>query len=53
MRPVNASMFVPENATIESTNQLIASSGIGAVAVVNKTGELVGFMRKGQLKRKK
>jgi Zn-dependent protease/predicted transcriptional regulator len=53
MRPVNASMFVPENATIESTNQLIASSGIGAVAVVNKTGELVGFMRQGQLKRKK
>lgn len=53
MRPVNSSMFVPENATIESTNELIASSNIGAVAVVNKSGELVGFMRKGQLKRKK
>jgi Zn-dependent protease/CBS domain-containing protein len=53
MRPVNSSMFVPENATIESTNQLIERSIVGAVAVVNKTGELVGFMRKGQLKRKR
>src|SRR6185295_10230850 len=53
MRPVNASMFVPENAKIESTNQLIEHSMVGAVAVVNKSGELVGFMRKGQLRRKK
>src|SRR6185503_1082307 len=49
MRPVTSSMFVPENATIESTNQLIEHSIVGAVAVVNKSGELVGFMRKGQL----
>ncbi|HKP35983.1 MAG TPA: site-2 protease family protein [Pyrinomonadaceae bacterium] len=53
MRPVNASMFVPENATIESTNQLIEHSIVGAVAVVNNSGELVGFMRKGELRRKK
>jgi CBS domain-containing protein len=53
MRPVNSSMFVPENATIESTNELIASSSLGAVAVVNQTGELVGFMRKGQQKTRK
>ena len=53
MRPVTSSMFVPENATIESTNQLIEHSIVGAVAVVNKSGALVGFMRKGQLRKKK
>lgn len=53
MRPVNPTMFVPENATIESTNELIRHSQVGAVAVVNKTGELVGFMRRGQAKRRK
>src|ERR1044072_757960 len=53
MRPVNPSMFVPENATIESTNELINHSQVGAVAVLNKRGDLVGFMRKGQVKRKK
>ena len=26
--------------------------GIGAVAVVNQSGELVGFLRRGRLKRK-
>jgi Zn-dependent protease/CBS domain-containing protein len=53
MRPVNASMFVPENATVESTNQLLEHGGLGAVAVVNQRGDLVGFLRKGHLKRKK
>jgi len=53
MRPVSPSMFVPENATIDSTNELIEHSQVGAVAVVNKTGELVGFMRRGQVKRRK
>lgn len=53
MRPVNSSMFVPENATIESANQVIDSGAIGAVAVVNTNGHLVGFLRKGQLKRRR
>jgi len=50
MRTVNSQLFVPENATIESVNELMAHNGVGAVCVVNPAGELVGFVRKGQLK---
>ena len=52
MRTVNSSLFVPENATIESANELIEFNGIGAVAVISKSGELVGFFRRGRLKKK-
>ena len=39
MRAVNSSLFVPENATIESASELIEQNGIGAVAVVTGSGE--------------
>ena len=52
MRTVNSSFFVPENATIESANQLIEANGIGAVAVLGQKGELVGFFRRGRLRKK-
>ena len=52
MRTVNSSLFVPENATIESVNELVEHNGIGAVAVIGPTGELVGFFRKGRLRKK-
>src|SRR5262245_6824019 len=52
MRAVNSSLFVPENATIESANELIEQNGIGAVAVVAGSGELVGFFRRGRLRKK-
>src|SRR5262245_56616746 len=48
MRAVNSSLFVPENATIESANELIEHNGLGAVAVVGQTGELVAFFRRGR-----
>ena len=53
MRTVNSQLFVPENATIESVNELMAHNGVGAVGVINPAGELVGFFRRGQLKRRK
>jgi Zn-dependent protease len=53
MKTVNQTLFVPENATIESANELINHNGVGAVAVVNRSGELVGFLRRGRLKRRK
>jgi predicted transcriptional regulator len=46
MRMVNSQLFVPENATIDSVNQLMAHNGVGAVAVINPVGELVGFFRR-------
>jgi Zn-dependent protease/predicted transcriptional regulator len=51
MRAVNQTLFVSPDTTIESANELIERNGTGAVAVVNGTGELVGFMRRGKLKR--
>src|SRR5437773_520056 len=52
MRTVNPNLFVPENATIESATSLLNQNGAGAVAVVSASGELVGFLRRGTLKRK-
>jgi Zn-dependent protease len=52
MRTVNAQLFVPENATIESVNELLEQNGVGAVGVINQSGELVGFMRRGRLRKK-
>jgi len=52
MRTVNSSQFVPENATIESATELLHHNGIGAVAVVGRNGELVGFFRQGKLRKK-
>ncbi|HYV25661.1 MAG TPA: CBS domain-containing protein, partial [Pyrinomonadaceae bacterium] len=52
MRTVNSQFFVPENATIESVNELMAHNGVGAVGVINPTGELVGFLRRGTLRKK-
>src|SRR5437762_801054 len=42
MRTVDAQLFVPENATIETVNDLLEHNGVGAVGVVNGSGELVG-----------
>jgi len=53
MRTVNSQLFVSENATIESVNELMAHNGVGAVGVVDGTGELVGFLRRGTLKARK
>ena len=52
MRTVNSQLFVPENATIESVNELMAHNGVGAVGVINPAGELVGFLRRGTLRKK-
>jgi len=52
MRTVDARLFVAENATIESVNELLEHNGVGAVGVVNGSGELVGFLRRGRLKKR-
>src|SRR5207248_6237221 len=52
MRTVDAQLFVPENATIESVNELLDHNGVGAVGVLNGSGELVGFLRRGRLRKK-
>ena len=53
MRPVTPSMFVKASANMDTANELIQSNGVGAVAVIEESGELVGFLRRGQVRRKK
>jgi Zn-dependent protease len=53
MRPVNSSMFVKAAADMEAANDLMQVNGVGAVAVIEESGELVGFLRKGRVRRKK
>ena len=53
MRPVNPSMFVKASASMDAANDLIQCNGVGAVGVIAESGELIGFLRGGQLRRKK
>ena len=52
MRPVNAQLFVEPSETLVRAEKLMAENGAGALAVVDKSGELVGFLLRGQLKRR-
>ena len=53
MRPIAPRFFVEPNATLGYAQELMKRNGIGSVAVVGKTGELVGFLQSGKFKRKK
>ncbi len=53
MRPVNSSMFVKASSGMDTANELIQSNGVGALAVIEESGEVVGFLRKGRVRRKR
>src|ERR1043166_8081175 len=53
MRPIAPRFFVEPNATLDYAQELMKRNGIGSVAVVGKTGELVGFLQAGKFRRKK
>jgi len=53
MRPVSPSMFIQPSADLAAANELIQRNGVGAVAVIEESGELVGFLRRGRVKRKR
>jgi len=53
MRPIAPRFFVEPNATLDYAQELMKRNGIGSVAVVGKSGELVGFLQSGKFKRKK
>lgn len=50
MRSVDASMFVPANATMASARELMQSNGVGAVAVIDERYDLIGFVRQKRAK---
>jgi len=51
MRPVSPSMFVKAAANLDAANELMQRNGVGAVAVIEDSGELVGFLRRGRRKK--
>jgi Zn-dependent protease len=53
MRPIAPRFFVEPNATLDYARELMKRNGIGSLAVVGKSGELVGFLQSGKFKRKK
>jgi Zn-dependent protease len=53
MRPVGPQLFVEQDESINHANDVMQRNGIGAIAVVNSSGRLVGFVQKGQIKRKR
>ena len=53
MRPVNSSMFVKASTDMDAANEMIQGNGVGALAVIAESGELVGFLRRGRVRRKK
>lgn len=53
MRPVAPRFFVEPTATLDYAQELMKRNGINSVAVVGKSGELVGFLQSGRFRRKK
>jgi len=53
MRPVNSSMFVKASTDMDAADEMIQGNGVGALAVIAESGELVGFLRRGRVRRKK
>jgi Zn-dependent protease len=53
MRPVDATLFVESTATMAHADEIMQRNGISALAVIDHTGQLVGFIQRGRLKRVK
>ncbi|HKB65687.1 MAG TPA: site-2 protease family protein [Pyrinomonadaceae bacterium] len=52
MRPVKPGFFVEPATTLDSAQSVMKENGVGAVAIVNANGELVGFLQRGSIKRR-
>lgn len=48
MRPINPQLFVDSSAPIEQAEKLMNVNGAGALGVINKAGELIGFLQRGK-----
>jgi CBS domain-containing protein len=44
-------MFVKASTDMDDAKELIERNGVGALAVIAESGELVGFLRRGRVKR--
>jgi Zn-dependent protease len=52
MRPVEPDLFVEPSTPLDRAVKLMAANGAGALAVVDASGELVGFLLRGRIKRR-
>lgn len=52
MRPVGPGFFVEPSTTLDSAHAVMKENGVGAIAIVNARGELVGFLQSGSIKRR-
>jgi Zn-dependent protease len=52
MRPVEPGFFVEPSTTLDSAQAVMKENGVGAIAIVNNRGELVGFLQSGSIKRR-
>jgi Zn-dependent protease len=52
MRPVEPGFFVEPSTTLDSAQAVMKENGVGAVAVVNDGGKLVGFLQSGRIRRR-
>ncbi len=51
MRPISQMLFVEQNAALDYADELMRRNGIGALAVVDGAGQLIGFLQQGVRKR--
>ena len=52
MRPVEPGFFVEPSTTLDSAQAVMKENGVGALAIVNARGEMVGFLQSGSIKRR-
>lgn len=53
MRPISSSLFVHPSATMAQANNMMERNGAGSLGVIDEAGELIGFLQRGRLKRRK
>jgi CBS domain-containing protein len=51
MRPINPGFFVQPSTTLDSAQAVMKENGVGAIAIVDAHGILIGFLQSGHLKR--
>ena len=53
MRPIDSTLFVESTTTMARADEIMQRNGVGSLAVVDQSGQLVGFLQRGRLKKVK
>jgi Zn-dependent protease/CBS domain-containing protein len=52
MRPVTTEFFIENTLPIAEAREMMRTNGIGALGVIDETGELVGFLQRGRIRKR-